>query len=225
MPVSTAHRVRTLAAYLLYIFCAFVLLLSLCLSTAAFAETDHECTNIVSETFLSAPAPDPTCYGRVSIDSASQILDVIQRARDSGLLRADEVVAFDPNANFYRGLYARDIEYYLDDSILAILWKEEIDGKSCSFVEVKIAEASQFRRKLADDRYGSNFEYFATALAAESNAVVATNADYYRHRDFGMLVYDRELFRFNTDYYAEGSSISISAPARSTVDGMTSSAL
>ena len=185
MPVSTAHRVRTLAAYLLHIFCAFVLLLSLCLSTAAFAETDHECANIVSETFLSAPAPDPTCYGTVSIDSASQILDVIQRARDSGLLRADEVVAFDPNANFYRGLYARDIEYYLDDSILAILWKEEIDGKSCSFVEVKIADASQFRRKLADDRYGSNFEYFATALAAESNAVVATNADYYRHRDFG----------------------------------------
>ena len=204
MPVSTAHRVHTLAAYLLYIFCAFVLLLSLCLSTAAFAETDHECANIVSETFLSAPAPDPTCYGTVSIDSASQILDVIQRARDSGLLRADEVVAFDRNANFYRGLYARDIEYYLDDSILAILWKEEIDGKSCSFVEVKIADASQFRRKLADDRYGSNFEYFATALAAESNAVVATNADYYRHRDFGMLVYDRELFRFNTDYYAEG---------------------
>ena len=154
-----------------------------------------------------APTPDPACYGTVSLDNAAEVLTVIQRARDIGLLGPDEVVAFDPSANFYRGLYSRDIEYYLDDSILVILWKEEIDGKSCTFTEVKISDPSQFRRKLANDSYGSDYEYFATQLAAEENAVVAMNADYYRHRDFGILAYDRELYRFNTAYYAEGYSL------------------
>lgn len=153
------------------------------------------------------PTPDPACYGTVSLDNAAEVLTVIQRARDIGLLGPDEVVAFDPNVNFYRGLYSRDIEYYLDDSILVILWKEEIDGKSCTFTEVKISDPSQFRRKLANDSYGSDYEYFATQLAAEENAVVAMNADYYRHRDFGILAYDRELYRFNTAYYAEGYSL------------------
>ena len=74
--------------------------------------------------------PYSACYGRVSVDKASQVLTVIQQARDSGLLAEDEVVAFNPKARFYRGLHARDIEYYLEDSILVILWKEQIDGKS-----------------------------------------------------------------------------------------------
>ncbi len=159
------------------------------------------------EDAAAGPLPDPACYGSVPVDRAEEILAVIQRARDSGLLSEDETVAFDPYVNFYRGLYARDIEYYLDDTILAILWKEEIDGKSCSFAEVKIADASQFRRKLADDVYNSDREYFATVMAAETNAVVAVNADFYRHRDFGILAWNRELWRFNTQYYAEGYSL------------------
>lgn len=161
----------------------------------------------IPEEATTGPVPNPACYGSVSLDNAWEVLDVIQQARDSGLLTADEAVAFDPNADFYRGLYSRDIEYYLDDTILAILWKEEIDGKSCSFAEVKIADASQFRRKLADDTYNSDREYFATALAADTNAVVAMNADFYRHRDFGILAWNRELYRFNTQYYAEGYSL------------------
>jgi hypothetical protein len=48
--------------------------------------------------------PDPSCYGKVSMDDASQVLKVIQRARDSGLLGPDEEVAFNPKATFYRGL-------------------------------------------------------------------------------------------------------------------------
>ena len=159
------------------------------------------------EDAVSGPVPNPACYGTVSMNNAVEVLEVIRQARASGLLAADEPVAFDPYANFYRGLYARDIEYYLDDSILAILWKEEIDGKSCSFAEVRIADASQFRRKLADDTYGSDREYFASVMAAETNAVVAMNADYYRHRNFGILAWNRELWRFNTDYYAEGYSL------------------
>ena len=191
-----AARIPTV---LLCILCILFLSLSLSSADAEFFPGQ--------EVAGAGPVPNPACYGTVSLDHASDVLDIIQRARDSGLLAQDETVAFNPNADFYRGLYSRDIEYYLDETIFVLLWKEEIDGKSCTFTEVKIADASQFRRKLANDTYGSDYEYFATQLAAEANAVVAMNADYYRHRDFGMLVYDRELYRFNTAYYAEGYSL------------------
>ena len=188
-----AHRFRT--PFLVLCFLSLIFLLPLLPSSAA-----AQAYAPLPENAVSGPAPNPACYGTVSLDNAAEVLEIIQKARDSGLLNEDEPVAFDPNVNFYRGLYARDIEYYLDDSILAILWKEEIDGKSCSFAEVRIADASQFRRKLADDTYGSDYEYFATVMAAETNAVVAMNADYYRHRDFGILAWNRELYRFSTDY-------------------------
>ena len=155
------------------------------------------------EDATSGPMPNPACYGTVSLDNASEVMAVIRRARESGLLAPDEAVAFDPNADFYRGLYSRDIEYYLDDTILVILWKEEIDGKSCTFTEVKIADPSQFRRKLAEDSFDAEHEYLASMLASETNAVVAMNADYYKHRKYGMLAYNRELYRFNTDFYAK----------------------
>ena len=161
----------------------------------------------IPEQANSGPVPDSACYGSISLENPSAVLSIIQQARDRGLLSPDEAVAFDPAANFYRGLYSRDIEYYLDDTIFVLLWKEEIEGKCCTFTEVKVADASQFRRKLADDLYGSDYEYYATQLASEANAVVAMNADYYRHRDFGILAWNRTLYRFNTDYYAEGYSL------------------
>ena len=197
IPLMTRNPCRR--ASLALILCLILLLLPASAAAQSFTP--------LPEDAVSGPEPNHACYGTVSLDSAAEILDVIQQARASGLLAADEPVAFDPNASFYRGLYARDIEYYLDDSILAILWKEEIDGKSCSFAEIKIADASQFRRKLADDTFGSDHEYFATVMADEANAVVAMNADYYRHRNFGILAWNRELYRFNTDYYAEGYSL------------------
>ena len=153
---------------------------------------------------LPGPMPVRDCYGAVPVDQAYVLNGVIQRARDSGLLGQDEVTAFDPNANFYVGLFGRNIEYYLDDSILVILWKENVEGYCCSFCEVKIRDASQFRRKLAEDTYGSDYQYFASELAAQTNAVVAMNADYYLPRAYGIVVWNRELCRFNTENYAAG---------------------
>ena len=89
------------------------------------------------------------------MDEPEKLLEVIQDARDRGLLGPDEEVAFDPSVEFYRGVYSRDIEYYLDDSILVLLWKENMDGMCCTFTEVKVADPSQFRRKLADDTFDS----------------------------------------------------------------------
>lgn len=151
----------------------------------------------IRENDLTAPAPNPDNFGTVSIEDAAQVMDVIQRARDTGLLDGQEVI-FSPDLNFY---YDSTIQYYCDETLLVICWKEVIDGNTCSCVEVKIADASQFRRKIADDTYGSPNQYYATTLAKQANAAVAMNADFYMFRDFGTVVYQRELYRYKDANY------------------------
>ena len=151
----------------------------------------------IPEEDLVAPKPNPACYGTLSIDRAEEVLDVIQKARDSGLLDGQDVI-FDPNVSFY---YDSTIQYYCDDTILVICWKELIDGYTCSCCEVKIADASQFRRKITDDTFGSAMQLFATELSNSVNAVVAMNADYYGFRDFGIMAYNRNLYRMDNSVY------------------------
>ena len=152
---------------------------------------------VIPEDQLVAPAPDSAKFGTVKNEQSAELLNVIQQARDSGLLE-DQDVIFDPNADFY---YGADIEYYLDDSILVICWKEVIDGNTVSCCEVKVADASQFRRKFAGDTFGSSLQFYATDLARSVNAVVAMNADFYQFRDFGIVAFQRDLCRFDTSTY------------------------
>ena len=144
-----------------------------------------------------APRPQEANFGSVSPENASTVMDIIQLARNSGLLEGQDVIFstdlnFEPNTN---------IQYYYDETILTILWKELIDGNTVTCCEVKVADASQFRRKLVDDTFGSPRKLFATSIAASVNSVVAMNADFYMFRDFGIVVYDRELYRFSEDTY------------------------
>lgn len=141
-----------------------------------------------------APAPNAAKYGSVAIGDAAQILDVIEQARRSGLLD-DQDVIFDPNVEFFE---ASDIQYYCDDTILAICWKQLVDGRICSMSEIKIADASQIRRKIVNDTFGSGERLFATELAASCNAVVAMNADFYGFRDLGLSVYQGQICRYDT---------------------------
>ena len=152
----------------------------------------------IDENAVVAPAPNPACFGTISIEEPQKVQEIIRQARDYGLLREDETVAFDPNVNFY---YDEQIEYYLDETILVICWKEVIDGNTCSFVEIKVADASQFRRKFADDTFASASQYYSTEMHKSTNAVVTLNADFYQNRDFGVVVYNRKLYRFPTSTY------------------------
>lgn len=152
----------------------------------------------IPETDLVAPVPDPACFGSIMPDNAEEIINVIQRARDSGLLDDQEMI-FSSDTEFRSDTAIR---YYLDDSLLVICWKEIIDGNTCSCVEVKVADASQLRRKFADDAFGASNTYYATDLSRSVNSVVAMNADYYLFRDFGIVVFNRELYRFNESVYS-----------------------
>ena len=62
---------------------------------------------------------------------------------------------------------------------------------------MKIAHASQFRRFLADGQYGSEKQYYCTQMAETVNAVTASNADFYKYRPYGIVVYDGQVHRVN----------------------------
>ena len=144
-----------------------------------------------------APKPREGNFGSVSPANAEDVMAVIEQAQNSGLLEGQETV-FSPYLNFRSDT---NIQYYCDDTILTILWKEIIDGNTVTCCEVKVADASQFRRKIVDDTFGSSNKLFATSLAASVNAVVAMNADFYMFRDFGIVAYDRDLKRFSEATY------------------------
>ena len=148
-----------------------------------------------------APEPLLSGFGKVNTADAAEIMAIVQQARDSGLLGPEERIVFDPNVEFNTGSYYQDIQYYLDDTLLVICWKEIIDGNTCTFCEVKMQDGSQIRRKLAGDMFGSDVLEYTTSMHKATNAVVSVNADYYRFRDMGIVAYNRQLYRFNESLY------------------------
>lgn len=152
---------------------------------------------VIPEDALAAPAPNPNGFGTLDCTEAEKLLPVIEKARASGLLDGQELL-FDVHTDFY---HDSKICYYYDETILMLLWKEVINGNSCTCMEVKLADASQMRRKLAEDTLGSPVWVYASELASTVNPVVALNADFYMFRDFGIVVYQRQLWRMDESTY------------------------
>ena len=82
------------------------------------------------------------------------------------------------------------VRYYLDETILAITWKQVVGNTVYTVSEVKIAHPSQFRRFLAGGEYGSPIQLTTSEMAASVNAVVASSGDFYGFRRYGIIVYD-----------------------------------
>ena len=143
----------------------------------------------IPESDLVAPKPDQSKFGSTT-DPA-----VVQAVVDSAaeLLEGQELI-WNPDIVLMEG---SEIEYYCDETILVIAWKEAINNSACSFVEVKIAHGSQLRRALSDNTYGSSVYMYPTQMAQNANAVVAINGDFYGHRSCGITIYQRQLYRFN----------------------------
>ncbi len=142
----------------------------------------------LAEDATKGPVPNPNKFG--TTEDPNEIVELIAQYPQ---LVGDKEPFFDPDADFLR----KPIEYYADDTILAIVWKERVLGHGCNFAEVYVADPSQFRRKLSMDTYGSPIQKYGSELARESNAVVAMNGDFYKFRAEGMTVYNRTLYRFN----------------------------
>ena len=141
----------------------------------------------IPESASSGPRPNPAAFGETTDPAVIQAV-----IEDAALLLDGQKTLWSPDINFYPGT---TMQYYRDDSILVITWKEVYDERCCTMAEVKIAHGSQFRRRLAEDSYGSSVQFYASEMAKASNAVVASNADFYAFRTYGVTVYQRQLFR------------------------------
>ena len=141
----------------------------------------------LSDDDLIAPEPNQECFGETTDPVVLQAL--LDDAQD--LLEGQQTL-FTADRQIYEG---SSVKYYLDDSILAVTWKELRDDSIYTIAEIKIADPSQFRRFLADGEYASGRQYVATEMAATVNAVVAANGDFYSFRDIGIIVHNGELMR------------------------------
>jgi len=140
----------------------------------------------IPETDLVAPKPQAK-FG--STNDPAEVQAVIDQAAE---LLDGQTLAWNPGIEFWDG---EPIQYYYDETILAITWKEIINGNMVTFGEVKVAHGSQLRRALAGNKYGSSVEEYPTNMASNVNAVLAINGDFYNFRDLGITVYQREMHR------------------------------
>lgn len=142
-----------------------------------------------------APEPDPTKFGTAT--DPGELAWLIEAAQP---LLDGQSLTFSTETKVVPG---SQIHYYLDETILSITWKEYRDGVCYTFSEVKIKHPSQIRRFLADDTYGSSKHYYGSDMARKVNAVTASNADFYKYRHFGYVVYHGQTFRGDPGQYLD----------------------
>lgn len=145
----------------------------------------------IAETDTVAPKPDSRNFGSTS--DPEEIQAVIDRAAE---LLDGESSVWDPTVELFPG---SEVQYYLDETIFVLCWKEVGDNNVRTCAEVKIADGSQLRRKLAGDSYGSGVQQYASEMAQQVNAVVAINGDFYTFRNLGITAYQRQLYRTGLD--------------------------
>lgn len=135
------------------------------------------------------PIPNASCYG--TADSPSELGWLLEAAEP---VLNGQTTLFTTETVIMPG---SKVTYYLDESIFAVTWKQIMTNYVFTISEIKISDASQFRRHLADDTYDSKRLYPTTEMAQKVNAVVASSADYYRGRKFGIVVHDGKVMRVN----------------------------
>ena len=142
----------------------------------------------LSDSDLVAPEPNQACYGQVS--TPAELMWLLEEAAE---LIDGQPMLFNENTPVWSG---DKIYYYYDESILVITWKEAKETSMFTVSEVKVSHPSQFRRVLADGQYGSDKQYTTTEMSASVNAVVASSGDFYKFRQYGTIVYNGQVQRF-----------------------------
>ena len=143
----------------------------------------------IEEDALSGPVPNPDCFGET--DDPAVVAALLQRPEAQALIGGQELV-WKPELEFFPG---STIRYYLDDSLLVLVWQEVEANAVGTFSEVFIQDGSQFRRLLTSEHWE---EWKTTTdFAQATNAVLASGADYFfLGRNCGIGVYQRQLFHY-----------------------------
>lgn len=141
---------------------------------------------------LVAPKPNPDKFGET--EDPRDLEPVI---RDAEKLLEGQTLVFKTDTEIPPD---SKITYYLDETILCITWQHLVGKAVYTCSEVKIAHPSQFRRFLSDGTFNSGKLHKATEMAADVNAVTASNGDYYAYRGYGNLVYNGEVMMAGNRY-------------------------
>ena len=149
-------------------------------------------TYTIEETAKKGPEPDRSKFGSTTDPAVIEALIATPMAQQ--LINGQELV-WNKDIPFIPGT---EIRYYLDETILSIVWQEPEVQAVGTFSETFIADGSQLRRKIAGDSFENFSHDVATAFAAQTNSVLALGGDLYHHeRSCGIMVYEREIYRFD----------------------------
>lgn len=161
------------------------------LPTQPETEPPHEHYTIPADA-AEAPKPNQSLYG--SVRKPEDMEPVLEQAK---WVLDGQKTYFQLDQQIYDNSIIR---YYLDETILAVTWQEVHDDSVYTFSEIKVEDASQFRRHLAEGEYGSNIQYLTTEMAETVNAVVASAGDFYLFRKFGAVVYQGQARKVDGTY-------------------------
>lgn len=136
------------------------------------------------------PVPDEALFGTTR--DPQVILDLLASDNAQRLLDGQKT---DWSAEHCAEL-DRDVHYYLDESILVLVWQELEHGAVATVSEVFIQDASQFRRLITGETSNTSHWDYPTVLAQKANAVVAASGDLYQNRSpAGIAVYDGKVLQ------------------------------
>ena len=146
----------------------------------------------IDENALAGSKPDPSLFGETT--DPAVIVELLQSPLAKQLI-GDQTLAWNADIAF---LPDTSIYYYLDETILTLVWKEETSKAVGTFSEVIIADGSQLRRKIGGDQFES-FDFNTTSgFADQTNAVLTFGGDFYHHsRSCGIVVYQRDIYRYD----------------------------
>ena len=148
----------------------------------------------IEENAKKGPVPAAENFGSTT-DPA--IIETLLNTPEAQALINGQKLAWNKDIELIPGT---EIRYYLDETILCIVWQEEEALAVGTFSEVFIADASQLRRKFAGDEYENWDHKMASELAREANAVLASGGDLYHHaRNCGIVVYERDVYRYDLE--------------------------
>lgn len=153
-----------------------------------FGDVAIEKEYVISDTAIAAPMPNPICYGEA--DSPAELQWLIDKAET--VLDGQELY-FSTDTEIMKG---SKVQYYLDDTILAITWKTVFQRTVMTHAEVKLLHPSQFRRYLSGGQFGSGQLSLTTEMSQSVNAVVASSADFYSYRRKGITVTNGTVHKY-----------------------------
>lgn len=143
-----------------------------------FGDVEIEKEYVIADSAIAAPMPDPALYGEA--ESPAELQWLIDKAEK--VLEGQDLF-FSTDVEIMKG---SKIHYYLDDTILAITWKQVAQRVVFTYSEVKVLHPSQFRRYLSGGEFGSGQLSLTTEMSQSVNAVVACSADFYSYRRQGV---------------------------------------